>query len=163
MDSFWQCPTCKTTIDSQFQVCWNCGTSTDGDVNEDFAKEIDAEDLSDAPEIPRIQCRKCDYRGKVLFSTRSKNFVDWIVAGLISISISQRSWIQFCHQICPKCDAPQSELAPWAGKPSIENEQLWESKSSKEERFARKQRRNVYVILFCVAAAIAILAWAVRF
>lgn len=162
MSSYWQCPSCKTTIESQFQVCWNCGTDDSGGVNESFAKEIDAENLSDAPEIPRIQCRRCDYRGKVLFSTRSKKFIDWIVAGLISISISQRSWIQFCHQICPKCNAPQNDLAAWAGEPTDENEQLWQAKTSDEESFARKQRRNVYIVLLCLVAAIAILTWAIR-
>lgn len=39
----WKCPKCGEQHESQFGICWNCGTSSDGvrDASIDFAETVD--------------------------------------------------------------------------------------------------------------------------
>lgn len=34
----WRCPECQETVESQFDICWNCGTARDGTVDSEFKK-----------------------------------------------------------------------------------------------------------------------------
>ncbi|MCP4813886.1 MAG: hypothetical protein GY888_15375 [Planctomycetaceae bacterium] len=137
----WTCPHCRTPIESQFQNCWKCGTDIDGQLDENFSVETDPDELTDDPEIPRIHCTHCNYKGKVLFSTKSKSGLDWAVAGLVSIVVSQRSWIHFCHKICPKCGAPWEGFHGWSGEIGKEDERTWKKATALENRRAAKNRR----------------------
>jgi rRNA maturation endonuclease Nob1 len=49
--ALWRCPTCKEIVPSNFDVCWNCGTSREG--------------VPDPTFVPAIsfhpQCETCGY------------------------------------------------------------------------------------------------------
>ena len=158
----WDCPNCGTEIESQFKVCWNCGTDIHGNVDENFAIDVDPDHLEENPEIPRVRCQKCNYQGKVLFSTQYKTWGEWIVAGVISSLFSQRSWIHFCHKVCPQCGADQEELVPWSGEISEKAESAWVRASKREARNARKNRMLVYLIFASIFAASYVLWYATR-
>lgn len=38
-DSSWKCSRCGETVDADFDLCWNCGATTDGLENPDFVSE----------------------------------------------------------------------------------------------------------------------------
>jgi hypothetical protein len=151
----WTCPHCRTLIDSQFQVCWKCGTDTNGRLDENFSVETDPDELTDEPEIPRIQCTNCSYKGKVLFSTKSKSRLEWAIAGLISMVVSQRSWIHFCHKLCPKCGSAGQEFPAWSGEISKEDENTWHQANALESRRAAQNRRSTSLII----ASLVIASW----
>lgn len=55
----WQCPKCRESVVGSFEVCWNCGTSRDGQEDPSFQK---ADDIavergppSPAPSAPFVQ------------------------------------------------------------------------------------------------------------
>jgi len=35
----WTCPNCKIEVEPDFDVCWSCGTSRDGQVDPDFSPD----------------------------------------------------------------------------------------------------------------------------
>src|SRR5262249_41943426 len=37
----WTCPKCKIEVEPDFDVCWSCGTSREGDEDPDFDPEFD--------------------------------------------------------------------------------------------------------------------------
>lgn len=158
----WTCPNCGTQVESEFTVCWNCGTDIHGRVDDEFSVESDPDELADEPETPRIRCLQCGYRGKVLFSTRDKTWWEWLLSGLVSILVSQRSWIHFCHQFCPKCDAPRNRLVPWSGDYSPSAEEIWSAAFDEESRLARRRRRLIYLVLGALAVASLILWWSLK-
>jgi hypothetical protein len=45
--SSWKCSQCGQSVPGDFEVCWNCGTSQDGEVDPDFSK-VPAEDDDNA-------------------------------------------------------------------------------------------------------------------
>ena len=65
----WQCKKCKEDVDDSFEVCWNCGTTSDGVADPSFCKK----DGLDPPPLPdesiegqlalRFRCAKCDAKG----------------------------------------------------------------------------------------------------
>ena len=155
----WICQNCSTEIEPQFKVCWNCGTDSRGRVDENFARDSDPDDTFDEPEIPRICCDDCGYQGKVLFSTEQKSGLEWIVAGLLSIFISQRSWVHFCHKLCPKCGSSQERHRGWSGEISEQHNALWLAASKREELRTRKNRLLFYFVLASILTASLILWW----
>lgn len=46
----WKCPSCAELIDDDFEVCWNCGTRTDGTRDTSFVRDPDAPYAADPPE-----------------------------------------------------------------------------------------------------------------
>ena len=158
----WTCPHCRTQIESQFKACWKCGTDIDGQFDNHFSVEVDPAELTDEPEIPRIRCTQCGYQGKVLFSTKSKTGLDWVIAGLVSIVVSQRSWIHFCHKVCPQCESPWESLRGWSGIPSDEHQQSWIRANEAENRHAAKNRQLIYLTLGSIAIASLVLWLALR-
>lgn len=158
----WNCANCGTSIGSEFKVCWNCGTDIDGNLDESFAVDSDPEELLEDPETPRIHCLNCGYQGKVHFSTEHKSGFDWIVAGLVSMLVSQRSWIHFCHRLCPQCGSQQDRHRAWSGEISDSNEATWEQAVNLEASRTRAYRRLFYLVFFCILAAGLILWWALN-
>ena len=63
--SDWVCPQCQAEVDDGFDVCWQCGTTSDGAIAADFVPEIDVATLP-ASHIRTIQCDACGYHGKIL-------------------------------------------------------------------------------------------------
>ncbi len=43
----WSCPKCQTKVDDAFDVCWQCGTTTEGVEDPSFVKADDAEPIAD--------------------------------------------------------------------------------------------------------------------
>ena len=155
----WTCSNCSTKIDARFGACWKCGTDASGNPDPDFAAESDPEDLTEDPESPRIHCQNCGYQGKALFSTEKKSFADWLVAGLLSIAVSPKSWIHFCHLLCPKCGAGDQNHRPWSGEIQPENRELWMAANRLEELRNRKKRHLVYLVFGSLLLAGSVLWW----
>lgn len=49
----WECPECRETIAESFDMCWNCGTSREGEPDRDFASadSMTADELAALPKI----------------------------------------------------------------------------------------------------------------
>ena len=45
----WTCANCQSTVDDVFDVCWNCGTSRDGEPDPTFVRADDAGPIADDP------------------------------------------------------------------------------------------------------------------
>lgn len=59
----WRCPNCGTQVDDGFQLCWSCGTASDGTLNADFHAEPDDPTVSDPgpePELPKGHATDAD-------------------------------------------------------------------------------------------------------
>ena len=50
----WKCVKCREQVDDEFEVCWNCGTSSEGIEDNEFkrAEDIRAEELETTPPLP---------------------------------------------------------------------------------------------------------------
>ena len=51
----WTCSSCGSTVEDQFEVCWNCGTSRDGVPDPDFVRADDAGPIPDPPESVAVE------------------------------------------------------------------------------------------------------------
>ncbi|SRR5258707_1203120 len=47
----WQCTKCRESIEDSFDVCWNCGTSKQGEEDPSFQKELDSATTINAPTV----------------------------------------------------------------------------------------------------------------
>ena len=47
----WRCPKCESRVDDSFEVCWSCGTSSDGIEDPDFVTADEADPIPDE-ELP---------------------------------------------------------------------------------------------------------------
>ena len=63
----WACPKCNTRVEPGFDVCWNCGTSIDGEVDPRFVRADEPGSEADADrgeeevnEGERVVCPKCE-------------------------------------------------------------------------------------------------------
>jgi hypothetical protein len=45
----WRCPECGSQVDAGFEICWNCGTSRDGQIDPSFAAEPAESEPQSAP------------------------------------------------------------------------------------------------------------------
>jgi predicted amidophosphoribosyltransferase len=50
----WTCPACKESNESDFDICWQCGTSSDGRTDSQFRSEV-------GPRYENTTCSKCGY------------------------------------------------------------------------------------------------------
>jgi predicted nucleic-acid-binding Zn-ribbon protein len=64
----WKCLNCSELVESSFDACWNCGTSSDGIPDPEFVAETEfvATDEPDAKALEseiakRFQCAKCSH------------------------------------------------------------------------------------------------------
>jgi hypothetical protein len=48
----WRCTKCGAKVDRGFEICWRCGTSSDGIEDPHFGKITPEDDLAAAPEVP---------------------------------------------------------------------------------------------------------------
>ncbi len=61
----WSCPNCREIIEDQFDSCWQCGCSRDGELNLEFLREpATSGDLSALEKafMEAFVCAKCDCR-----------------------------------------------------------------------------------------------------
>jgi hypothetical protein len=45
----WECPKCRAKVDDSFEVCWSCGTTTDGIEDPHFVTADESEPIVDPP------------------------------------------------------------------------------------------------------------------
>ncbi|GAC1449797.1 MAG: hypothetical protein NVSMB9_33860 [Isosphaeraceae bacterium] len=45
----WHCPKCQSHVDDSFEVCWSCGTTSEGVEDPDFVTADEAEAIDDPP------------------------------------------------------------------------------------------------------------------
>ncbi len=58
----WTCPKCQTKVDPSFEVCWNCGTSADGEEDPSFVKADDSGPIEADPLVPELETEAEDAR-----------------------------------------------------------------------------------------------------
>ncbi len=46
--AMWRCPQCAESIDSEWEICWCCGTSRDGKIDPDFQRSVQHDDAPPA-------------------------------------------------------------------------------------------------------------------
>ena len=51
----WTCPKCGTKVDPSFEVCWQCGTSSEGVEDASFVRADDDEPIGDPPVAPTLE------------------------------------------------------------------------------------------------------------
>jgi hypothetical protein len=54
----WPCLKCRETLDDDFDVCWNCGTTKDGVEDPNFRKADDAPAMEEVPPIDPTAIRE---------------------------------------------------------------------------------------------------------
>jgi hypothetical protein len=54
----WTCPKCQSKVDPSFEVCWNCGTSVDGEEDPTFVKADDSGPIAADPLFPELDVRE---------------------------------------------------------------------------------------------------------
>lgn len=47
----WTCESCGESVEDNFEICWSCGASYEGDEDPDFVKADDAPVIPNSPEI----------------------------------------------------------------------------------------------------------------
>ena len=64
----WQCPKCRSSVDDSFEVCWSCGTTSDGVEDPNFVTADEAEPIQDEelPEGTEVDDPLADFAGTPL-------------------------------------------------------------------------------------------------
>jgi hypothetical protein len=64
----WQCPKCHSRVDDSFEVCWSCGTTSDGVEDPDFVTADEAEPIAneEMPEETELDDPLADFAGTPL-------------------------------------------------------------------------------------------------
>lgn len=75
LTGLWKCPNCGESIEAEFDLCWNCGTSRDGETPSEFERETEIK-------ISRQTEKSSFAPGKFIISC----FIAWAILILIIIS-----------------------------------------------------------------------------
>ncbi|MDB5337699.1 MAG: hypothetical protein JWN70_3318 [Planctomycetaceae bacterium] len=67
----WQCVECQSDVEDNFEICWNCGTSSDGVLDPEFRSAVDDVEAhaenDEVDEQSSNTCLRCEvplyYRG----------------------------------------------------------------------------------------------------
>ena len=101
------CQHCVNEVDDDFDVCWNCGSTIDGEKNPDFSPEMEATELP--PDGSRsIRCGKCGYRGE----SQRVQAVNSLFSGMLSIFAGIRGASRLTNHACPNCGETR-EIYDW--------------------------------------------------
>ena len=165
--SDWVCSQCKAEVDDGFDICWQCGVTSDGTIASDFVPEIDVATLP-ANHVRTIECDSCGYRGKILIGRCQ--FKPWVfiatpvailsVFGMIPLFI----WLRFAEmlrfKLCANCrDAER--IHDWHGDITPENESIWaDAQANEEQCFARSRFRFLCLVLATLLFAAALMVTA---
>ncbi len=148
----WVCENCNAIVDEGFDVCWQCGTSCDGEADPEFSHERDAATLPPGT-VRNIRCRNCGYKGSVLVSRHRYSAWEYIVGALLSLTMLGVAPVaiylhitKFLYRhLCPKC-RHSNALEDWDGAAVAANEEL--ASAAQAEEIARFSRQ--YVQFLCV-------------
>ncbi|MBS4539658.1 heavy metal-binding domain-containing protein [Clostridium sp. D2Q-11] len=61
----WNCKKCGEKHQDEFDICWNCGTGKDGNINKDFKVELDENEIEELAEIEDISLSSSDKEEKI--------------------------------------------------------------------------------------------------
>ena len=64
----WRCPTCRKEVDDSFEVCWACGTTSDGIEDPNFVTADEADRIDDevAEKKPKFDDSLDDFAGTLI-------------------------------------------------------------------------------------------------
>lgn len=94
----WICKHCENDVDDDFDICWFCGATFDGEKNPHFFPEIDATELpTDGSRL--ICCANCGYRG----TSGRVQAVGGFVSGLFSLVFGIHGASKLTNHACPEC------------------------------------------------------------
>ena len=103
----WQCRKCNETVDAEFAVCWNCGTSKEGVEDPDFDWVDDApthDDIDVPPERPQrdpIMCPRCLRALEFMGTKKFHEGTRWGAIGdLGELFVNKERFDVYC---CPRC------------------------------------------------------------
>lgn len=166
--SDWVCPNCGAEVDDGFDVCWQCGTASDGTVSTEFVPEVDVATLP--PNFIRtIRCEACGYEGKILVGRHQYGRWAYIMTPLLVLSfwglIPLFYWLRLTESaritMCPQCRRNNSIL-DWYGDVTPDNETRWaEAQANETRQFQRSRLQLLCLVLgtLCVPGAIMLAAW----
>ena len=99
----WRCGKCGKSVDDDFSVCWNCGTSRTGVEDPVFRPVTDREVESAAVKrnAGPIACSRCDKRLEYVGRKRFHEGTNWGVFGELGELFVKRQ--HFDVYVCPQC------------------------------------------------------------
>ena len=117
----WDCPKCATKVDTNFEVCWKCGTSKDGSIDPDFKSADDTSPIRD-PRYDPIALPDPSIRAQ--WSTAHGEPGDELVACYQAGSLPEAKFLadQLVELGIPAvCDTAdfQDSLGSWEGNPRV--------------------------------------------
>lgn len=169
--SDWMCSDCGAEVDDGIDVCWQCGTASNGTVSTDFVPEVDVATLP--PNFIRtIHCDACAYEGKILTGRHQYGMWAFIMTPILVLSIFGLIplfiWLRLTEVIritmCPQCRAGD-QFHDWYGDVAPHNEALWaEAQANEIRRFQRSRLQLLCLVLgtLCVPGAMMLAAWLVN-
>ena len=112
----WQCPNCQEAIEANFDACWNCGTTRDGQQIPDFVPVGEGDARPDDQDRPKRRspdaepCRRCGSR-KVIPNARIGDQGEYSDGKLKALVIGNpEAWIfkdversELLADICGEC------------------------------------------------------------
>lgn len=111
----WTCKTCSETLEDEFESCWNCGTSRDGDLDPEFVAEPLPARRSGSARLP-MDCARC---GSSLDQMGTKHFHEgarWGILGNLAELFVNREG--FDVYVCSRCGHVEFFLAGMGINPS---------------------------------------------
>ena len=161
----WTCPRCSAEVDEGFELCWQCGTSSDGVENPDFVREIDVGTVP--PDwVPKIRCGACGYEGKMLIGHNGYQLWMLPLAMIFSCTlVGVIPWFVFfllmgnrTFKACPQCGR-RDQLHDWDRDPTTEAESLWQTaRRADDAAFRRNKNALLMVTLLVLSLALALMA-----
>jgi hypothetical protein len=102
----WYCSKCRESVDSAFDVCWNCGTSKEGVEDPTFQKAPRPDGLQQPLEEHRrpvnlISCLRCNQQLQHAGTRRFHEGTNWGVLGELGEWFVKRE--RFDVYVCPRC------------------------------------------------------------
>lgn len=162
----WNCPKCCSKVDDEFEICWNCGTSQQGEVHPDFVRQVDSGEEEDS--LPIIRCAGCGYVGKVLLKQVDAHW------SMLPLSVILRIagpiggiaglWMNFIwYKTCPQCGS-QVDLHETSEQPSLAAELIWEQALAESTAGVdqKSQWRLLIFLLIVLAIILTVLYFAYR-
>ncbi len=169
--SDWICPTCGADVDDGFDVCWQCGTASDGTVASGFVPEVDVATLP--PNfVQTVHCDACGYEGKILVARHQYGVWAFILTPILVLSfwglIPLFYWLRLTEAVrvkmCPRCRSGD-QIHDWYGDVAPDNETLRaEAQANETRQFQRSRLQLLCVILgtLLVPGAMMLAAWLVN-
>jgi hypothetical protein len=83
----WSCPGCGTHVERPFAVCYNCGTSSTGEPDPTFRREVDAAEEAELQWSEAEQTTGVKKLARWQFTLRGLLVFVFVLCGLLAISL----------------------------------------------------------------------------